>query len=416
MIYSFVNNILEIILKYIFELYQNLEIFIYKYDEEYNNYCKTKNYKLLFERFPQIVKNKKWYNKLIDEFINDDILHFIFYSPQNHITREIVLKALNINTFCYEYIPEWFKYDKGIINLVLKKNNMDLESFRPFVNNQFCKLDDELEILIYEFDKDYNYYYNTRNYTLLFNRFPQIIKNKKWYNILINEFIKNDILDFISKAPKNHITKDIVLKALIKNPFWYQYIPEWFKYDKGIINYVLKRNYKVFNLFPSIVKINWIKKGLKININVIKYINNESFNLDVFNLVKSILIKDINNFEKLSIDLQYDSNVRDFVVEKIINKNKKNKLCQNIINNRPIILNTVKGYPMIIKELNNYLMNDKEIIMEAVKRDGNLYRFVSETLKDDMEIVLTSYMNSKNFYHYYSEKNKEIIDLHYLSV
>ena len=268
-----------------------------------------------------------------------------------------------------------------------------------------------LTILLY-----YNYYYNTRNYTLLFNKFPQIIKNKKWYNILINEFIKNDILDFISRAPKNHITKDIVLKALIKNPFWYQYIPEWFKYDKGIINYVLKRNYKVFNLFPSIVKINWIKEGLKININVIKYINNESFNLDVFNLVKSILIKDINNFEKLSIDLQYDSNVRDFVVEKIINKTKKNKLCQNIINNRPIILNTVKGYPMIIKELNNYLMNDKEIIMEAVKRDGNLYRFVSETLKDDMEIVLTSYLNSKNFYHYYSEKNKEIIDLHYLSV
>ena len=416
MVYSFVNNILEIILKYIFELYQNLEIFIYNYDEEYNNYYKTKNYKLLFERFPQIVKNKKWYSKLIDEFINDDILHFIKESPQNHITREIVLKALNINIFCYEYIPEWFKYDKGIINFVLKKNNIDLESFRPFVKNQFCKLDDELEILIYEYDEDYNYYYNTRNYTLLFNKFPQIIKNKKWYNILINEFIKNDILDFISKAPKNHITKDIVLKALIKNPFWYQYIPEWFKYDKGIINYVLKRNYKVFNLFPPIVKINWIKEGLKININVIKYINNESFNLDVFNLVKSILIKDINNFEKLSIDLQYDSNVRDFVVEKIINKTKKNKLCQNIINNRPIILNTVKGYPMIIKELNNYLINDKEIIMEAMKRDGNLYRFVSETLKDDVEIVLTSYMNSKNFYHYYSEKNKEIIDLHYLSV
>ena len=304
MVYSFVNNILEIILKYIFELYQNLEIFIYKYDEEYNHYCKTKNYKLLFERFPQIVKNKKWYNKLIDEFINDDILHFIFKAPKNHITREIVLKALNKKT---KLIPDLYI---------------------------FC----------------------------------------------------------------------------------YEYIPEWFKYDKGIINYVLKRNYKVFNLFPSIVKINWIKEGLKININVIKYINNESFNLDVFNLVKSILIKDINNFEKLSIDLQYDSNVRDFVVEKIINKTKKNKLCQNIINNRPIILNTVKGYPMIIKELNNYLMNDKEIIMEAVKRDGNLYRFVSETLKDDMEIVLTSYLNSKNFYHYYSEKNKEIIDLHYLSV
>ena len=178
----------------------------------------------------------------------------------------------------------------------------------------------------------------------------------------------------------------------------------------------MKRNYKVFNLFPPIVKINWIKEGLKININVIKYINNDSFNLDVFNLVKEILIKDINNFEKLSLDLRYDSNVIDFVVEKIINKTKKNKLCQNIINNRPIILNTVKEYPLIIKELNNYFMNDKEIIMEAVKRDGNLYRFASETLKDDIEIVLTSYKNSKNFYHYYSEKNKEIIDLHYLSV
>ena len=113
------------------------------------------------------------------------------------------------------------------------------------------------------------------------------------------------------------------------------------------------------------------------------------------------LLKDVLS----SIDAQF-----------IFNKTKKNKLCQNIINNRQIILNTVKEYPMIIKELNNHFINDKEIIMEAVKRDGNLYRFASETLKDDMEIVLTSYMNSKNFYHYYSEKNKEIIDLHYLSV
>ena len=416
MVYSFVNNILEITLKYIFELYQNLEIFIYKYDEEYNNYYKKKNYKLLFERFPQIVKNKKWYNKLINEFINEDILHFIKESPQNHITREIILKGLNKNTLYYEYIPEWFKYDKGIINFVLKKNNIDLESFRPFVNNQFCKLDDYLEIFIYKYDEDYNNYLNTKNYILLFNKFPQIIKNKIWYNTLINEFINNDILHFINEAPKNHITREIVLKSLIKNVFWYQYIPEWFKYDKGIINFVLKRNYKVFNFFPPIVKKKFLKEGLKININIVKYINNDSFNLDVFNLVKEILIKDINNFEKLSVDLRYDSNVIDFVVEKLINKTKKNKLCQNIINNRPIILNTVKEYPMIIKELNNHFINDKEIIMEAVKRDGNLYRFTSETLKDDMEIVLTSYMNSKNFYHYYSEKNKEIIDLHYLSV
>ena len=187
MVYSFVNNLLEIILNYIFELYQNLEIFIYKYDEEYNNCYKTKNYKLLFERFPQIVKNKKCYSKLINEFINDDILHFIKESPQNHITREIVLKALNKNTLCYEYIPEWFKYDKGIINFVLKKNNMDLESFRPFVNNQFCKLDDHLEIFIYKYVEDYNNYLNTRNYILLFNKFPQIIKNKIWYNTLIND-------------------------------------------------------------------------------------------------------------------------------------------------------------------------------------------------------------------------------------
>jgi hypothetical protein len=416
MVYSFVNNLLEIILNYIFDLYQNLEIFIYKYNEEYNNYYKTKNYKLLFEGFPQIVKNKKWYTKIIDEFINDDILHFIKESPQNHITREIVFKALNQNTLCYEYIPEWFKYDKGIINFVLKKNNMDLESFRPFVNNQFCKLHEELDIFIYEYDEDYNNFYKTKNYKLLFEGFPQIVKNKQWYNKIIDEFINDDILHFIKESPQNHITREIVIKALIKNVFWYKYIPEWFKYDKGIINFVLKRNYKVFKLFPPIVKINWIKEGLKININLIKFINSDSFNLDVFNLVKEILVKDINNFSKLSIDLQYDSDVIDFVVEKIINKTKKNKLCQSIIDNRPIILNTVKKYPMIIKELNNNFINNKEIIMEAVKRDGNLYRFASEILKDDMEIVLTSYMNSKNFYHYYSEKNKEIIDLHYLSV
>ena len=417
-IYNHISHLNEIriftIKKKSSQLPEEIEMKIYEYDKDYNEYLTEGNYKLLFKQFPKILNNGMWFEKVMKIFTNDDnIWDFIIRAPKKFVTKEIVLKGLKIYPQWYKYIPEYFKYDKGIINFMMTSINRVYKR-SPF---EVMKLCEEMEMSIYEFDEDYNNYLNTRSYRLLFEKFPFIVRNELWYNKVMKIFTNdNNITHFIRFAPKNFITRKVVLKYLNIRPKCYRFIPEWFKYDKGIINFVLKKDYTVFKYFPNIVKTNWIKEGVKINTNCIKFIDQDSFNTDSFNVVKEILIQNYNNFDKLSLDLQYNSNIIKFVVQLITNKNSKLKISDNILSNKQLVLYFVKEDPMIIKYLDNSLKNDKEIILEAVKRDGNVYKFVSDILKDDMEIVLTSYLNSRNFYHYYSERNKEIIDLHNLSI
>lgn len=252
-----------------------------------------------------------------------------------------------------------------------------------------------------------------------FQQNPEIRLNSILYNKVIKYFKNKSIKNLIRHVPEEYIDRKIVIEGLNKNPLWYQYIPNKFKSDVGIINLVLNKNYKVFDYFPSNIKKKWIKTAMENNINVITYIKNDDIDFDVLELIQELINKDLNNFKFLSEEVEKNACVLNHTEEKLINKldskgvHHLKKITDTILSNKNIILNIAPLYPTSLNFISDELKNDKDIVLAAVQKYGNTYKFASLKMKNDVDVIISSYLSSNNFFHYYSEKSKSIIKFHF---
>ena len=286
--------------------------------------------------------------------------------------RKVILTALR-NPLMYSHIPKGFQNDKGIINLVLKKDYKIISNFSDqlindneilkkaidisiFSINHFSKRDDEINKKIISkalerINKNVNYY----------KKFPNSVKKMK--EVIFAAIDKKvDILNFTNDEIKNN--KEIIMYAINKDIKAYKYASESLKNDNDIFNLVQNKVFKKINKSLSNIKI--LPDEIKNN------------NYIIFN----IIMKYKNALKYFSKEMQDDV----FIVSTSVNKN-----------------------PNSLQYASSNLQNNKNIVLTAVKKYGNAYKFASNDLKNDKEIVLTSFRNSKNFLHYYSEENKNYI-------
>lgn len=232
-------------------------------------------------------------------------------------------------------------------------------------------------------------------------------------NISIKEYLK-------TKSIKK---RNIVIKIINKNPWLYNFLPEGFKHDEGIVNLTFQKNTKVFKHFPFEKKKRYLEKIIKkdiTNFNQIESSDITFFPFSVIELVKEAIENDVNNFRFFSKNLQDNLEVINIVQRKLFSRLAKNlsplkKVDKSIINNKKIMFDIIEKYPMALKSC-SVLNSDREIVLAAVRQNGNTYKFASDELKNDLEIVLASYQYSNNFYHYFSQQNKELIDLFYCEI
>ena len=352
---------IELIKNNNFEIYFNIEGSLLN---ELNKFGKilNKNYNNLFEN---IKKNfiVNFFNKKIEEI-------------NNFIQKDNFTKILNFNV----------KYQKIVNVLLTEINKLKFENFKEIINSK--------EIMLIHYIKIDNYSYKISSsflemlniifhvYQILF----LIINNKEKNN-------KNNNLIFIfrqlSKIINNYITycDNIIIEKEKneKNSFENEFI---------ILNSHINILYKILNKeFIKIDKSNTLKILDSLKVNHLQY------NLEIKNSLNTILIRLIDNFDKLNFNkypIKNNNNFNDYIEF----FNKIFDIYKQMLNafNKEDIKNIIEG-------IFNKLFNLFEDSVYKKEKFNDIYMFTQ--FKNEMEF-LEKYFNDEN--NFLTNENEIIID------
>lgn len=291
--------------------------------------------KLLEEIKKEDIKNDKKYNDITEEFVKKE--EIIFLDNNNKIT-DLPFEGKDIIFFDFE---EFYKEDKEFLEKYEKISN-DIRNIKiVFIDN--IKIDENNGIYI---DKNYG---EIKNIDFI-KKETDDIKNDR-----INEILKdqiNSILNEIDKLYKNIDENNVIYKS-------YDLKKELFKYITGY-------NFKIIEFDK--------KNNIKNEINNIFLNKNFDIKNKYDNSIELINNLKIDDFIKKNIE--YNCNLTEEEINKIIDeiKNEKNK------NN--IILNIKKELFLYLLE-NNLVKNITEIISNLDKCDKeNILKFKNDNINE----------------------------------
>ena len=350
---------IELIKNNNFEIYFNIEGSLLN---ELNKFGKilNKNYNNLFEN---IKKNfiVNFFNKKIEEI-------------NNFIQKDNFTKILNFNV----------KYQKIVNVLLTEINKLKFENFKEIINSK--------EIMLIHYIKIDNYSYKISSsflemLNIIFHVY-QIL-----FLIINNKENKNNNLIFIfrqlSQIINNYITycDNIIIEKEKneKNSFENEFI---------ILNSHINILYKILNKeFIKIDKSNTLKILDSLKVNHLQY------NLEIKNSLNTILIRLIDNFDKLNFNkypIKNNNNFNDYIEF----FNKIFDIYKQMLNafNKEDIKNIIEG-------IFNKLFNLFEDSVYKKEKFNDIYMFTQ--FKNEMEF-LEKYFNDEN--NFLTNENEIIID------
>ena len=223
--YDVLDNDLRILI-YQFENYSsdNYKNVLNEYDYYYNHLLESfKNNMNDYTRNLNI--NDKFFMKTIIKLDGNNLRHA---SKRLRSNLDLIIPALQKNGESLKYVS--YKIKEKLSNYYLNKMAID--------NNP-----NAIKYSSYKIRCDKNLVLRCMNILNSFDIYKYLPSHLKEDIEIINVVLSTNT-NFYCRLPYKILKRrQVILVALNKNPWLFQFIPEGFKSDKGILNLVLKKNY-----------------------------------------------------------------------------------------------------------------------------------------------------------------------------
>ncbi len=302
----------------------------------------------VMELIPKVMRNKKdiamaIYNKM----------HTLYFMPEPFIDKKLALEAVTYDCSEYNFIPEKYKDDKDILNIVLNND----------VRYMFEDLPDKIQhnkkIILEMLKKSYH----------IIHCIPKDMKDDDEIMLAIAKAYKKDRDSIMYTGDAEYIKQrmnenDVFAKKMIEvDGTTIKYASEKIRSDKDMVMLGLKTSSETLEYASEKIR------------------NNKSF------ISKALTELDYCSFLRYtSKDVRKD--------EKIIKKafKKFGNRCSNWIlaealgpikGDKDFVSKIIKLSPESFRFASLKLRKDKEIVYEAVQKDGSMLRFTTSELQHD---------------------------------
>lgn len=252
-------------------------------------------------------------------------------------------------------------------------------------------------------------------YIILFNHIEinrtniNILEKEKEINSIIElTLVKNTIdYDFLDKC-NDYITinnnLDIILNYILENTKYVINLFNKYKYGSSIYNDILRRfSFDIFknNIYLTSNK-TFMQKAILLNINNIKYLNNDLYNdIEFINLLynDNYLI-----FKLLPIKLRDNE---DFVINKVANRAIIYRyLSSRLKSNKEIVISAISNRGYCLCNAPVFYRKDKNIVLIAAKNHPDGLKYADDDLKNDTNFFLEVLKFQYKAYQYGSDRIK----------
>ena len=276
----------------------------------------------------------------------------------------------------------------------------------------------------YDFNKLSNKFKDNKEFML------QAINNQDiGHRLKIDREGKAEVEDSIIKYASQNLRndKDIVLKAIEKNPDALEFASDRLKDDDMVVRRaILNYNTTALQFASERLKNNFdiVKTAVQMNPEVLQFASKELRNNE--DIVKEAVAYDTEYFKFAGDKIKEQfPNVEKFT-EKILYDNKEYALneLQHTMSNFNSVSDRLKNDKEFIGEIvtlgtgRNRLefipdkfKDDKDIVLKAMKTDGISLEFVSDRLKEDKEVVMTAVKNNWKALEFAPDKFKDDKDI-----
>ena len=298
-----------------------------------------------------------------------------------------------------------------------------IENIRDFFRNR-----DEIYVLGKILDGEYNF-------SKLSNKFKdnkefmlQAINNQDiGHRLKIDREGKAEVEDSIIKYASQNLRndKDIVLKAIEKNPDALEFASDRLKDDDMVVRRaILNYNTTALQFASERLKNNFdiVKTAVQMNPEVLQFASKELRNNE--DIVKEAVAYDTQYFKFAGDKIKENFPTVEKFTEKILYDNKEfalnklqytmsnfNSVSDRLKNDKEFIGEVVARWRNTFEFIPDKFKDDKEIVLKAMKTDGISLEFVSDRLKEDKEVVMTAVKNNWKALEFAPDKFKDDKDI-----
>ena len=298
-----------------------------------------------------------------------------------------------------------------------------LENIRNFFRNR-----DEIYVLGKILDGEYNF-------SKLSNKFKdnkefmlQAINNQNiGHRLKIDREGKAEVEDSIIKYASQNLRndKDIVLKAIEKNPDALEFASDRLKDDDMVVRRaILNYNTTALQFASERLKNNFdiVKTAVQMNPEVLQFASKELRNNE--DIVKEAVAYDTQYFKFAGDKIKENFPTVEKFTEKILYDNKEfalnklqytmsnfNSVSDRLKNDKEFIGEVVARWRNTFEFIPDKFKDDKEIVLKAMKTDGISLEFVSDRLKEDKEVVREAVKNDWKALNFANDKFKDDKDI-----
>jgi len=298
-----------------------------------------------------------------------------------------------------------------------------LENIRNFFRNR-----DEIYVLGKILDGEYNF-------SKLSNKFKdnkefmlQAINNQDiGHRLKIDREGKAEVEDSIIKYASQNLRndKDIVLKAIEKNPDALEFASDRLKDDDMVVRRaILNYNTTALQFASERLKNNFdiVKTAVQMNPEVLQFASKELRNNE--DIVKEAVVYDTQYFKFAGDKIKENFPTVEKFTEKILYDNKEfalnklqytmsnfNSVSDRLKNDKEFIGEVVARWRNTFEFIPDKFKDDKEIVLKAMKTDGISLEFVSDRLKEDKEVVKEAVKNDWKALNFANDKFKDDKDI-----
>lgn len=349
----------------------------------------TNNFHDMYNYFPNEIKNKKSviknmvsnnYRMLRDvnpcildddvfmlEIMNDTNFRvFEFASKRIKTNKELVIKAINIEPLCMQYI----------------ETTLNKECVHVHFKNDLIEDVDIAIILINLNINSIKYLSNGLKNNKDIKKYIEYVKK---YTKYINDF-KNDenVKTCLEHINENNTDKKYTFECFLEISQWvFYYLDETTKNDEQFILNAIKINENVYNILDEKYKgEEYLTQYLNMNYKCIKYVDDSLLD-NVDYILEKIETLNYNVFKYASDRIKMD---KDFIINAInINYN-----CLQYVDFEILTSNVHMANTLTKVEYNKYkFMEEKKIIFKIMKEiDYNVFKYASHNIKTDKESVI----------------------------
>ncbi|MFM7684286.1 MAG: DUF4116 domain-containing protein, partial [Bacteroidota bacterium] len=317
------------------------------------------------------------------------------YVPEELMTKELVIAAVERKRINYDIIPETYKNDKDVALAAVKSSIYDFDKL-----SDSLKLDFDIKSAFYKGVINYKELLLNVNYSIdkevveecvqfdynLMYYADSTLKNDKDYALRL---IKNNgnVLKYLHKNLQKD--KDIVIRAFLKNSESFQYADISLRKNRQFVLELLSANAKTEE---EVLSIKLSSERIKLSDYFVP--TNSDFYSSVINeKVRQAILKDSigihNSYLSLDKSLKSDIEISKNIVFwnpsyfSLIDKSIGEKL----LNDADFIQNYIKKGGEIILIANEAFLKDTALILLAIQSQPTVFKFLNSSLKSDKNFI-----------------------------